>query len=74
MERLGLTEHSRPKGRLDLGDKAAFVALCHRDGRLWGQSYFGEQGEDLRGGGMPYPQSLKMKTTLRQGGSRMDAR
>jgi len=74
MEGLGLTELSGPKGSLDLGDKAALVALYHCDCRLRRQSYLGEQGEDLAGRGMSYPQFLKMQTLLRKGGSGMDAR
>jgi hypothetical protein len=74
MEGLGLTELSEAKRRLDLGDKAACVALCHGDRGLRGQSYLREQVNDLGGCRMPYTQSLKKQTPWRQGGSRIDAR
>jgi hypothetical protein len=62
MEGLGLTEHPKPKGRLDLGDKAACAALRHGDCRVRDQSHFGKQGEDLGGGRMTYTQPLKKET------------
>ena len=74
MEGSGLTDLSKTKGRLDLGNEAAPLAVGHRGGRLRRQSYLREQGEDLGGCGMSYLQSLKDKTALRKRCGRMDAR